>query len=399
MGRALLIIVLGFSTIFGGMMFNVTSSQQRSSRALVEQYKKIIARNAKESISNVVISKAIKSTNAAGTFSFGDVSCELMLQDITADSTTEAKKSLMTIVCTYDGVADSTTIVMMRPAYSYYYYFVDGATWLSDIIYTTGDTLVGAIHANTSITIDGNPVFFSKVSSTASGFNIVDVMTTEARAFGGVEFGIDAIHLPNNAALVPLEQVITAGGHLFAGADLHLTFKADSSYDWTQGAASGNSLISARNGTIMLTGTNNIHIKGVVGGQVTILAEHDIVVDSSIVYLNDPRSMQGSNDYLGLIAKHNIRVKKDFTNVEIDAAMMALNEFKVDGYSTGGPKGTLTMFGSLAVYQDRPSGVVVGGTVANGYLRNHVYDLRLKERTPPYFPRLLDRKEVAYINN
>ncbi len=396
MGKSLLIIVLGFSTVLGTMMFNVTSGQQRSSRVFVDQYEKMITRNATESIANVALSKALRAAGTSESFTLDGVNCAVNMTKVVVDSAIEVQRDVLRITCDNAGVKDTTNIVLTRPAFSYYYYFVD-KNWLTDVTFSTGDTLVGPVHANTFVQIDGHPVFIGKVSSKEADFS----GTGEPRTYGGREFNTANIPIPNDAALADLETVIRNNGHNFvADDDLFLTFNADSSYDWVQGAANGNMRIADRNGTIMLDRSNkDIHVSGVLATKMTIVSQRDIYVENSITYLRDPRSISGANDYLGLIAYQDVLVRTNFDNIEIDAAILARRHFEVENAAAAPPRGTLTIFGSIVVHEDRASGVVVGSTLFNGYRRKHVYDPRLRYRTPPYFPRVPNRQEVTYRSN
>lgn len=394
MGKSMLVIVLGFSTVFSVTLFNISSSQQRSAERLVEQYQKIITRNGVESVTNVAISKALRSDTTSATMTLDDVTCKISRKDATEDSVIEASKKALTIACDYNGIKDSTTIVLMRPAYSYFYYFND-SSWPSHLLHETGDTLTAPIYANDRIDIDGYPVYLDKVVSTADGFNVLN--SGKARTFGGTEFEADAIPLPDGAALASLEDAITDQGMKFLdNHDLHITFKADSTFDWAQDGNTGNVHLADINGLIWLARSRDLHVKGQVAGKVTVLADDDIVIDSTLVYANSPFSIDGSDDYLGLIAKDNIKIASDYSNLEIHAAMIALNHFEVRNHDSVLPRGTLTIVGSLAVHDDEPSGVLLGELLVNGYLRNHVYDSRLRDKTPPYFPRLPNRIEIAY---
>lgn len=391
----MLIIVLGLSTVMGMTLFNITSSQQRASQTMVQKYEQLITRNGVESITNVAISKALRSESLSGSFTIDNVTCNVSRTNTTQDSVTEASKQAMTIVCDYDGVKDSTTVVMMRPAYSYFGYFSSSSTWPAHIVFESGDTLAAPVYGNAPIHIDGHPVFLDKVVSTADSFEVIN--SGKARTYGGTEFNADVIDLPNNSTLADLENEIAANGRTFSDAnDLYITFKSDSTFDWVQGAASGNESIAGANGLIMLSSGFDLHVKGMVAGKVTVLAADDIYIDSTLVYNDDPNSIDGSDDYLGLIAKDDITIKRDYSNLNIHAAMIALQDLEVENHDSGLPMGTLTILGSIAVYRDNPFGTYIGGLLTTGYKRNLVYDARLKDRTPPYFPRLLDRIEIAY---
>jgi hypothetical protein len=395
MGKALLIIVLGFATIFSGIMFKITSNQQRSSRAIVEQYEKWIAQNVSESVTNVAISKlyqppVLSWQSGFSSLSFNGASYSVSITNITTDSTTEAKKIQVTTVATYENESDTTIAVLMQPAYSYYSYFAN--RWLSSLVYDTGDTLTGPIHSNEFIQISNSPVFLAKVSSDETTYQ--GVTAPDPKFYGGLELGTQTIPLPNLTALI---DSANAGGDVHA-SEVWLQFNGttyDVFYDPYITLDVTNNL-SDYNGTIMTTGLQNIHVKGVVDGQVTVLSDQDIFIEEDIVYANDPRVNPNSDDFLGLIASHRIEIPDNGTmNLEIHAAMVANEQFRVENYDLGLARGTLTILGSLVVEQDGPSGTYTSGTLVTGFDRIHIYDSRLRDKTPPYFPRL-DRVEMLF---
>jgi hypothetical protein len=142
---------------------------------------------------------------------------------------------------------------------------------------------------------------------------------------------------------------------------------------------------------------------------VTIAAEKDIVVDGNIV--------KGGDNMLGLIANNFVRIShpvtsrvstpngsgyswscnNDFTAAnpqvnQIDAAILALNySFIVDNWYCGAALGTISVTGAIA---QKYRGIVgTFGSSTTGYLKNYVYDDRLKYREPPHF---LDPVQTAW---
>ncbi|NIV97465.1 hypothetical protein GWN42_32900 [candidate division KSB1 bacterium] len=398
MGKALIIIVLGFSTIFTGVMFNMASNQQRSAQSIVRQYDKWIARNAIESVTNVAASKLYQNFawNAGyNNITFTGAACSVAVVDVTTDSITEAKKNQITTFVSYEDQRDTTAAIFIRPAYSYYRFFLNN--WPNSLEYETGDTIVGPVHTNGRIRIKGTPVFIEKVSTADVNFHPV-LGGDDPKFYGGIEYGTQTISLPD---LTPLETVATtAGGDVYSG-EVWLTFNSDGTYDWSSdGVTYATKNLSDYNGTIITT-SNNIHIStSTVNGQVTVLAENDIRIEGSIVYNDDPRTNPNSDDYLGLIAKHRLVVADSVatsSGVEIHAAIIAHHdEINVENYNSGSPRGTLTILGSIVENHYLPYGTYSGGVLDHGYEGVHVYDARLRDKTPPYFPRVTTRIEQIF---
>ncbi|MFQ5822671.1 MAG: hypothetical protein ACE5JB_01295 [bacterium] len=395
MGKALLIIVIGFSIIFSGVMFNVTSNHQRSAKEIIKHYEKWIAHNSIESASNVAISKLYQNFNWNSGYTnlaFYGADYSVTVTDITGDSATEAKKVQITSVATYNNASDTTIAVFMQPAYSYYYYFVNN--WPLSLKYNTGDTLLGPIHANSKIKIKGDPVFIARVSSN-QGTYLPAEASPDPKFYGGAEFGTQIIPMPD---LTPITNAGLSGGDVYTDK-LWLTFFTDGTYQCSTSVVNTIKSISSHNGIIMTTSNQYIHVKGVVNGQVTVLSDRDIFIDDDIVYADDPRVNSNSDDYLGLIAAHRVNVVDNVansSNVEIHAAILAHHdELNVENYNIGSPRGTLTILGSIIQNDALPYGTYHEGTLETGYEGNHICDIRLIDKTPPYFPRL-NRVEKVY---
>lgn len=395
MGKALLIIVLGFSVIFSSIMFNLTSNHQRSANKMAYHYDKWIAQNAASSAANAAISKIYQNFNwrtGYSNLSFFGANYSVTITDIPVDSTTEAKKLQVTAIATYGDKSDTTVSVFMQPAYSYYYYYVN-TSWHPSLKYEDGDTLIGPIHSNSMIRIKKNPVFIGRVSSSQDSFQ--NVGSADPKFYGGAEFGTQNIPLPDLSGVIGVAQ---AGGDVY-NEELWLTFNFDGSYSCSTSTIDTLKFISDFNGTIMTTNGKKIHVKGVVNGKVTVISDRDILIEDNIVYAEDPRSNPNSDDYLGLIAAHRVTVRDNVPNsndVEIHAAIIARHdELMVENYDTGPPRGTLTILGSIVQNNAFPYGTYHEGGLETGYEGNHIYDARLMDKTPPFFPRL-DRVERVF---
>ena len=133
------------------------------------------------------------------------------------------------------------------------------------------------------------------------------------------------------------------------------------------------------------TGCGNVRVRGTYGGNLTIGAANDIIVDGDLE--------RGSEDLLlGLVANNFVRVYHPVTSgcdnaagsdmdLHIDAAILALNHsFIVDNWFCG-DRGELYVDGAIAQYYRGPVGT--GGST--GYDKNYTYNDRLRYREPPYF--------------
>jgi hypothetical protein len=132
----------------------------------------------------------------------------------------------------------------------------------------------------------------------------------------------------------------------------------------------------------------NAWVKGNYGRDLTIGADNDIVINGNLQRANDGLLM-------GLIANNFVRVYHPVnrgssctnltgstSDITIQAAILALqHSFIVDNWDCGASLGRLNVEGAIAQRFRGP----VGTTGGTGYLKNYVYNDRLRYREPPYF--------------
>jgi hypothetical protein len=106
----------------------------------------------------------------------------------------------------------------------------------------------------------------------------------------------------------------------------------------------------------------------------------------------------GSDDALGLIAKHDIIVRTNAPNdVEIFAHLIAEGSatasssdgsFYVQNYDQGDPRGALNVYGGIVQFYRGAVGTYSGSSVTHGYYKNYVFDTRFATAPPPHYPAL-----------
>lgn len=148
-------------------------------------------------------------------------------------------------------------------------------------------------------------------------------------------------------------------------------------------------------------------VSGTLKGQMTIAAEHDIVVINHMQYNTAPPN---GTDLLGLVANNYVKVHHPvdctsssssclvnrksgtpgggttFQNPVIHAAIVSVQHgFTVPYYQAGNSLGTLNVTGAIAQRYRGPVGTFSGGSIVSGYAKNYVYDTRLTYMSPPHF--------------
>lgn len=122
-------------------------------------------------------------------------------------------------------------------------------------------------------------------------------------------------------------------------------------------------------------------VRGNYSANLTIAAASDVVINGN--------TTKNGDSMLGFIANDWIRIYHpcgtgDLGEVTVEAALLALTDrFMVDRYNCGAKQGNLNVFGAIAQSVRGPVGTSGGG--GTGYIKNYVYDNRMRWRTPPKF--------------
>ncbi len=149
-------------------------------------------------------------------------------------------------------------------------------------------------------------------------------------------------------------------------------------------------------------------IEGTLKGQLTVAAENNIVVTWHLQY----QSGLNGTDLLGLVANNFVEIyhpvnctsgasaacnlnanfpgetarNATFSNPNVYAASLSVNHsVRVQMWDRGAPLGTLQVRGILAQRYRGPVGTNSNGNVYTGFVKDYVYDQRLKYLAPPKF--------------
>jgi Tfp pilus assembly protein PilX len=158
-------------------------------------------------------------------------------------------------------------------------------------------------------------------------------------------------------------------------------------------------------------GCGNVYVSGTYNNNLTIAASNDVIIapttDAGTLDWSglDEKIQNGANAVLGLIANNFVRVghpvklnngscngnnssAMDAKGLIIQAAILSLqHSFIVDNYDCGNPLGKLSVTGAIA---QRYRGTVGSGGGATGFIKDYLYDDRLRYRSPPYFLNPID---------
>ncbi|OZB48539.1 MAG: hypothetical protein B7X40_06950 [Cellulomonas sp. 14-74-6] len=174
----------------------------------------------------------------------------------------------------------------------------------------------------------------------------------------------------------------------------------------------------------------NLYVEGTLKGRVTVAAAQSVVVTGDIVLAG---GLSGS-DMLGLVATNSVEAfhpwvakysptkpsgtwvwtastagtsnstvwprqyndptgATSVSGLQIMGSIQTLqHSFYVQQYKVGASLGRLEVDGSIAQRWRGIVGTGSGSVSTTGYLKNYVYDTRLKYAAPPYFPRWVNAK-------
>lgn len=316
---------------------------------------------------------------------------------------TDSSRIQMITTALYEGTTYQIKVLLQPSLFSKFAYFSDNEP--STINWTTGDTVWGPYHSNTSIFVDGNPVFNGKTTN-FSGLVKANPNTDKPQFNGGYETGVK-ITMPTDLNTLKGKSQQSGGG-LYVnntsgstnGWDFYLNFNANGTVTYRNGTSGGWTTVSLAT----LSGTNkvivvdggNLHVKGIVNGQVTIAAlsnstnKGQVWFDSSVAYNTNPINDPTSTDLLGIVATNNLLIASNANNNDatkgftVQGAMFSMNGgFGADSATTKKSSGQIHMLGGISQKQRQAVGVV-GGT--HGYLKSYYYDNRMLVAAPPCFP-------------
>ncbi len=275
----------------------------------------------------------------------------------------------------------------------------DGIIW-----FVTGDAIEGPLHSNDRISIYSRPVFMGTVTSSASSFRQGPYFNPDFRQ--GYQLGVPPIIFPTFQDITnnywqlndePPEVVLDARFSRHATVVFHpdgtLTYSVwrntSSGKDYTVPPTTRP--VSELGGILFVQG--DVRVKGVLDGQITIVATELIKIVDDIRYAASDetgRPLEGCDDLLGLISAGNVVIADTPANrsdVVIDAGILALNtSFTVQNYDQGEPRGYIHLWGSLAQKVRGPVGTFSYYGGRTGYLKDYHYDTRFLDTPPPYYP-------------
>jgi hypothetical protein len=396
MGRSALIMVLGFTTALLMIGSNITKVSDAAMENYMYYNNSAMAHSLAGAGMNLASRAIFENPLWRAGFSnksFGGGTFSVQVTDL---GNNQVK---MTSIGTFSGVTGVVACVLQPSSFSRFNYYSvtdQNGYWI------TGDTIWGPFHCNNFLNVAGNPVFLQRATS-LNGINNYQGLAHPVFK-GGYDSGVN-VTLPSD--LTPLKTAASTGGKWLqmAGnqpvfieflANGNVKWRIDGNTDWSGGGWTIEPLTTfAPNGAVWCN-ENNLHIKGVLNGRVTVGSRDKIWIDGDLTYAADPR-VGYSTDMLGLVAENKLFISDVPANSgpNNDFTLMGSIFSRTDGlwaehYNTRPVEGKMITVGGTIQNIGGYTGVFSGGqnpTVIHGFQPGGTYyDDRLMNDAPPFFP-------------
>lgn len=393
-GKAILLLVISFSTMLSVVNFNSNSSATVAVENMSSYYSNTNVHNIATSVINMAANELFKNKNWSGysndTIYLQGGYATLDVSKISSDIVQLTSNAYYDFFYNGEKTTKNTMVRVLLKASKFskfaYYSQVEGNIWWTD-----RDTVWGPLHTQDYLRAYRHPTFHGKVSMKKNVKYYTSKSMDKPVFKGGYETGVD---LPRpTTVLSDLMTEANSNGFVFDGpSNVYLTFKNDSiSYKFTSTGTETTVLASdfAPNGVIYAKNAN-IRLKGSVNGAYTLVSEKRVYLDDNIVYQTDPRSDPTSDDILGIIANNEIFVTDNTPNrndIKIHASLYSINEgFGAENYSTRPPSGTIDLLGGIIQYQREAVGTFNYSGISSGFNKRYRYDDRFMKIAPPAYP-------------
>lgn len=448
-GKALLILVLGFTVIFLVVGYFWGDLATRSTDNHVSYFKSTVAHNIAVSGANIGLENVIADSN--WTSDITNRPFENGYMNVTLTALGPVIRTL-TSTGTFMGVNQIVKVKLMRDQASlakYAWFIPSVSTGSGNRPWITGDTVWGGFHSNQFLVVDGDPVFMGPVT-TLKGIQdqAKSPYVSDPQFLGGYQEGISvswtsSMQYPDYATL--------AGASSSFNQDLWIKFNEDGTVTYRVRTKNGGTnpgqdstnysapvtealTTFAPNGVIYDKNAN-IFISGKLSGKVTIVSEGssgagsgNVYFEGDMVYKTPPMIPNGEggymvnpasldangkpNDLLGVIATNNVLVSTTgnlggYTNnvvnkdIQINGGIFCNSGgFSVQGLGSSPadvPLGSIYFTGSMTAGKEETVAQFSGNTLTAGYNRHVVFDSRFATGAPEFFPYLDYYKVVSWL--
>ncbi|MBN1397960.1 MAG: hypothetical protein JXA06_08005 [Bacteroidetes bacterium] len=442
-GKASLILVLGFAVIFGYINLNITKLTTKAVENMVGYNQVALSRNIASAGAHAGMAQLMykpyphhpKRVLTSGNFTDGSFrGCNFI---VTIDSIALPRPHLIV-----KSVSNCTTYLFHDAARTQPYVIQDEITilldydknfsfasfgWMSqqegNVFFTSGDTLWGRVHSNDNIHIDKSPVFHGKVTTS----HRFDPKKNKGIFLGNKEQGVAEIPFPTDLselqanatnATVGLDPAHTNTRTSILYVELNPGSSASDdgyaiistgNFMGNAGAVKVDSIKLSDYSNNVIYSTQDIHIKGVLDGRLSVASNDDVLVEGNTVYENYPDAynedpglaleppqltlaQNQTKDMLGLVGRDDVIIPSGKGSIAIHGAVFAKDgSFTAQDWnvSHNPVEWRINLIGSIC----QNTRGAVGQTNGNGYKKSYRFDPRFDENFaddenmhPPSFP-------------
>jgi hypothetical protein len=414
-GKASLLLVLGFSSIFAIMGVEMLKSSNEATDNYVKYFEQTEAHNLAVSGANMAANEIF--INKFWMAGYSNLKIDEGSLDVTVDSIGVENK-LITAIGEYDGYQDTVIVLLAPKNFAQYGNFYNSmGAWAA-----TGDTFSGPFHTNDYLKCYGDPVFLG-YTTTQNGVKLFHNDGTDNPEFhGGLQEGL---FIPLEFDTSIIRQAAYDGGKIFYDTtgnnyiiDTKFVLNNDGTVDYSSNInnAGWSPVINeplttlAPNGVIYVE-KGNVFIEGTLNGQVSIVASTKGSTSAGMIHITDdlrynknPLSDPTSTDMLGLIAEKNVQVDFNLTtgNLDIHASMYSQQDgLVIEDYASYPTANNMNIIGGVIGQQVRATATYAWNGSAyvptHGYSYVHKFDERFDKTVPPFFPKTKYYKVVTWL--
>ncbi len=431
-GKASLLLVLGFSMILLVFGHNFNDISTRTVDNFVDYYSKTVSHDLANSGADLAANAIFLDNNWTTGYSNlqmngGKVNVSVGIVD--------ASQNIRKIVSisNYENEADTVEVIIAPSRFSQYAYYSESEG--GNIWWTGKDTVYGPFHTQDDLRADSHPVFgVGGYRTTYKGKLIYkNNYNSDKPEFHG-SYGYDDVPLQTDG-LDPLRDAAADNGFKIdksisttldstwvnptynywqhkwnpgywnvsttTGLDtVYVTFVQDSvrikmGYNKTESTYKSSEI--APNGVIYAQGMD-VRLKGTVKGQFSVLSDGNVYLDDDVVYntqpSSDPHAQTNSTDLLGILSQNNVYItdNNNTVDIKIDAAIYCeTGGFGAENYDSRSVDGDINLLGGVTQHIRRAVGTYASSwgnilSIKSGYNKKYKYDDRLKKMYPPFFP-------------
>lgn len=418
-GKGALIYVLGFSLVFGVYTSRLANLATEASDNFYQYYIESQVHEAAQTAMNFAVNDIWANETSSASYTIIADECT---SAVTVSS--PGLDSVLAKVVTNSSVYDDEYWAqhnLKRPVvdsiYAYFSYDIPASEyfWFTNtengVYWIGGDTVWGPIHSNGVLKTNGNPVFYGKATA-KTGINPKPTAPgSHAEFLGGYEIGVD-VEIPTDMSPLVTAATDGNGGTPGSGGAAWNTKSMYNAETWFEFLANGDVVreipSAGVNDTVSLasiapTGVlyvnDDVHVDGILNGQLSIYSTDDILLEDDIVYADNPLTNPSSDDILGLIADDDVLIEDNpanWSDITIQATIIAPNgSFGAESYSTRPVSGAIYLTGSVVQDSRGPVGTF-SHSITHGFSKRYYYDPRLQTMSAPYYPTMRELHLVSW---